>query len=606
MTFKINRSIFALSFYFLCSVFYTFPLIFKMSTAIYGPFYLTDMRGTVWFSWWYKYAFEHGIDIYHCPLISAPYGLDFSGIPFFWASLETTRLLTIFTDPLFALNFLGLTALVFSAFIIYKLTYSLTRNRAGALISGFIFGFSPYHLNKLMEFSYVYVGVFLALYFFMLLRLNEKLSVKNVLLTGISFGLLFSFSLYYAFFAFIMSLLFMVFCAFFQWRDKIKYLFSQIGRGTIKNRFLNGLKKMLVIIIVFVIGYLINLPTTYSLTQKLIFKNTSAVSSEADFLPERPISYLVAQSARPLSYLLPAHTHPVFGNFTRKMFGSIFYGRGHIEQTLYLGWIPLILAFLGFKEWKRNRSSADLSKEYQKSSDNFIIGLCIFMSVSAFLISMAPYLDIGFFKIYFPSFFLHKIFPAVRAYARFGVIVSLFITILAGYGLRSVFSKIKNLKIARFIACFIFGLIFFEYLNVPPWRTTQISEAPEIYKWLSEQPGDFIIAEYPMPVASVAEAPENYDYLYYQTFHHKRLVNGALYGTQAYKIRQSIIKIEDDRTVPILKTLGVKYVILHPGLYKTGSFKEAVDVIGSVPDVHKIKGLRPVKVFGEDIACEII
>ncbi len=605
MKHRLNSSGIVLLFYALCAGFCTFPLVFNMNSSIYGPFFLTDMRGTVWFSWWYKYAFENGLDILYCPLVSAPFGLDFTGIPFFWISLETTRILSILTNHIFSLNILGIVALISAAFICYKFCYFLTGNRIAALISGYIFGFSPYHLNKLMEFSYVYVGVFLVWYFYKLIKLKNSTTFKNALFLGISFGLLLAFSLYYALFSFVMTLLFLVFCLLFQWRDKLRCVL-QGNLKTIKSRAVMGLRLCCFIVFAFIVGYLMNLPTTLLLTERLISKNSISSEECHKFMPDRPINYAISQSARPLSYLLPASTHPVFGEFTKKMFGSIFYGRGHIEHTLYLGWVPISLAFIGFREWKRKRTLKSGKTEYSQSSDNFIIGLSIFMALSAFAISMPPYLDLGILKIHYPSYYLHKYFPMVRAYARFGVIVSLFISILAGFGLKIVLSRLKNTKLSILIASLIFGAIFFEYLNIPPWRTTKITNVPDAYKWLSEQKGDFIIAEYPMSAASATEAQINYDYLYYQTFHHKRIVNGALFNTEAYKIREKILKIENPGVIEILKTLGVKYIFFHPNLYKTGSFKEAVDIIGKIPAIENIEGLKPIKQFDDVIVYEII
>ena len=67
----------------------------------------------------------------------------------------------------------------------------------------------------------------------------------------------------------------------------------------------------------------------------------------------RPFDDLFSQSARPLSYFLPAASHPVLGGISERFIGTKLYGESLTEHTLYLGWVPLILAFVAFKKWKR-------------------------------------------------------------------------------------------------------------------------------------------------------------------------------------------------------------------------------------------------------------
>ena len=96
---------------------------------------------------------------------------------------------------------------------------------------------------------------------------------------------------------------------------------------------------------------------------------------------------------------------------------------------------------------------------------------------------------------------------------------------------------------------------------------------------------------------ALGEAFENYDYLFYQTKHQKRLLNGAVSGTNAFEIRKKILKLNDPETINILKKLGVKYVFLHADLYKEGNYGNAVDVVGEVPRLDNIAGWNLVKTF---------
>jgi len=74
------------------------------------------------------------------------------------------------------------------------------------------------------------------------------------------------------------------------------------------------------------------------------------------------------------------------------------------------------------------------------------------------------------------------------------------------------------------------------------------------------------------------------------------LVNGAIPGTYADEVRKEIVNITNPKTPGILRWLGTKYVIFHPGKYLRED--EATAVIGEIPDVSQVPGLRFVREFG--------
>jgi len=112
-----------------------------------------------------------------------------------------------------------------------------------------------------------------------------------------------------------------------------------------------------------------------------------------------------------------------------------------------------------------------------------------------------------------------------------------------------------------------------------------------------------VLLSFLLPVAG--EAQTNYDYLYYQTKHEKKLFNGAPLGSEAFKIKEQVFKVDDLSTVRILKSMGVKYVIVHNNAYKRGEFTESVDVIGALPDLGRVREYSLVKVFGDDLVYEV-
>ncbi|MBI5873607.1 MAG: hypothetical protein HZB36_05635 [Candidatus Omnitrophica bacterium] len=602
MIYKRNYFLITLIFLGLTALF-TFPLIQGLDKYVYGPFFHTDIRGGVWHLWWGHYALRHGIDYYHCPFISAPTGVDFSQQPVSWIVEYSLAALLMIMSPVFCLNILTLLNFVLCGFFSFLLLRHLTKNIYASFFGAFIFTFSPYHLNKVMEFSFFYISSWFVLYVYSIMKIREKLDFKYVLYAAFAFTMATAFNPYYGYFAVVFTLGFLTFSLFYQWKEKIKLFTSRSGLPVLRDRMRAARRFMSALGVIFLIALLFNMTTIFKIVKNLSVENTNKTLAAATGY-SRAISYLFAQSAKPLSYLLPASTHPVFGEFTRKMFGSVFYGRGAIEQTLYLGWVPLILAFYAYKQWKSRRLDPKKFPEYVSSADNYLIGLFLFLAWLFFILSMPPYVNLIFFKIYFPSYLLHKVFPMFRAYARFGMLVSLCVSILAGYGLKYLLLKIKRPSLAFLFTAGVCVITLFEFTNIPPWRVADISKTPAVYHWLASQDGDFIIAEYPMTKGIPGEAQENYDYLFYQTRHKKRMVNGAMPGTNAHLVKEKILKIEDQKTLSILKDLGVKYVILHSELYKTGEYMDAVDVVGHVPSA--IKGLKLVKSFDNDLVYEVL
>jgi hypothetical protein len=595
-----------ISFLFFCvlSLFFTYPLIFKMQTALYGMFFNTDIRGEVWYLWWYKYAFIHRLNYLFCPLVSAPFGLDLSHLPIFWIPLALSRWSSIFLNPILFCNIATILSLILSGFFTYLLVDRLTTNKIASVLAGLIFTFSPYHLNKIMEFSFYFVGNWIILFILTLFALREHLSLKNIIFCSLAYSLVLSFNAYYGFFCLIFSMGLFLFSFFYQRKIFFESVKNAYTYKDVKKEIFSGLRFIGGASVAFIGAVLINSPSLIQMAKDIFFGQSASHKATLGFV--RSFDYLIAQSARPLSYLLPASTHPIFGNFTKSMFGSIFYGRGSIEQTLYLGWFPLILAFIAFRQWKHKRLHADQYPQYQSSKENFYIGFFIFSAWLAFFFSMPPVVDLGLFKLYLPSYFTYKILPMFRAYARFGVIVMLCVSVLAGYGIKFILEKIKTKKIKLFFLICIFCSIMFEFTNIPPTHVADLTKLPQVYAWLKQQPGDFIIAEYPMTLSSPGEAWTNYDYLFYQTRHEKKLVNGANIGTDAFKIKEKILRVEDKSTPSILKALGTKYIILHTDLYKEGVSKNVVEVIGEAPSLDKIEGYRFLKAFGSDLVYEVV
>ena len=563
---------------------FTYPLTTKITEHIYGPIWETDNRATIRDFWFAKYAFVNKLDFHNNTFVNFPFGpsiKNYSLLPF-W--LTPRCLFSALANEIFAYNFLILCSFVLSFLGMYLLVFYLTGNHLCSFISGILYSFCPYHFNKAWEhYSLIFID-FLPFSILYLLKVKDKPGIKNMIVCSIFLTLVIVSDLSYAYIISVGVAFYFLYTV---------YYISTRHRP-LKDTFL--ITKNLIVVGVFTL--IIVSPAIFPVIKQMFFTpRTDAVMQEV-FI--RPIKYLFQQSARPLNYIMPASSHPLFGKFTKSMFGSIFYGRNSIEHTLYLGWAAIILSFLAFRKYRRKPNTLG-------SKENFAIGLFVFLSITAFLFSMPPYINLGLFKIYFPGFFMYKILPMFRAYARFGILLMLCVSVLAGFGIKFVLEKCKSRGKRIIFTSIILIIILFEFNNIPPFRVTDLdAKIPEVYRWLADKKEDFPIIEYPLGEGGVGEEYKNLNYLFYQRVHHKKLINGAMPGTYAFEIKKKIRKITDLQTPGILKWLGAKYAVIHLDIYRQTSSRQAMEIIGEVPNLRRLQGFKFVSEFDDAEVYEII
>jgi hypothetical protein len=171
-----------------------------------------------------------------------------------------------------------------------------------------------------------------------------------------------------------------------------------------------------------------------------------------------------------------------------------------------------------------------------------------------------------------PANYIFPYLPYFRVYARFGLIVALSVSILAGMGLSFILDKIKNKRISVLLYVFLVFLLLIEFINFPPTHSVNGSKnaMPEIYENLAKLDKG-IVAEYPL---LPTQEPLSYDYLLWQRYHQMPLVYGAVKGTEEDDFRKSILNPEDSKTIDRLKSIGVKYLIIHLDSYTKENIKK--------------------------------
>src|SRR3989338_4848124 len=560
----------ALFFLIFCSI-ATYPLVFKLKSYIPGFFSTDESYAIIWNGWFTKYSLVHQLSLKSTDYISYPFGVEFlnKNIPVSYIWVIINIILPVLTTPIIAYNLQVIMNMLFAACFTYLLAYYLTKNRYAAFLSGIIFGFCPFmFVRSWQHLGETFVWT-MPLFIWSLFRLKDSnsLTVKvffviSLVLAAINYAVIY--------YTFVITAIFLIYllCKFKEDKSYLGKIFVLSGSAFI--------------ILIF---------QFWPVFKNLLFPSGHAPSAHNIFL--RPFNDLFEQSARPLSFFLPSATHPLFGKFTEQFIGTPLYGMSLTEHTLYLGWVPLTLAFIAFRIWRRSRKSPGRQGFTRGSPENnredFYIGFFVFLAFAAWLFSQPPWWDIFGFKLYMPSFFMYKILPMFRAYCRFGIVVMLAVAVLAGYGLKFILERFKSRKTKVAITALFCGLVLFEFWNWPPYKVIDISKVPAVYYWIKEQPKDIVIADYPLDADSPNEL-----YKFFQTAHEKKIINGTIPGTHANKVAQEIRRLSQPKTASILKWMGVKYVVVHKDDYlKT-------DLIEDKEDMERIpqnQGLKFVKSF---------
>jgi len=540
----------------------TYPLILRSATSVYGYPWPGDQTGTIWHFWWLKYAWDHSLSPYLSPMIAAPFGAHLSIQYLFLNSIVLT--LSLLFREIFIYNLLIFISFPLSAFAMYLLAYRVSGNRIASVMPGLIFAFSPYHINQAQGHLTLAHIEWMPFYLLSLLMLTENKNYRNAILCGVSFALVVLSDLYYGFFMFIFTLIFFVYRGLF-WLLTSRELKIDLKKA----RF-----------------YLVTLALAAALIFAFnlrLFQNTGTVD-----VKERvhPLVQLMSFSARPWDYLVPSITNPIFRRYTKPFIFARKHGSNTCELSLYLGYVPLLLAFIGVVYTWTKRKTQIITREKL-----FAVGFLVFGAFAALLCSAPPYKSIGALTVYFPSYLFFKFLPMFRSYSRFGIVVLMCVAVLAGVGLAYLLELLpgRRSRIALFATLTIFlGL---EFAFIP--RLTLLTAPRPVYSWLAKQKGDFVIAEYPLVKS---DDVINYDYMFSQRIHSKRLVNGSSPYTEAEEWRIKVKNISDPDVPALLSYLKVKYVVLHLDKYRGKKQR--------VPYVPK-SGLKIVKTFKNSRVYEV-
>lgn len=520
-------------YFFIASLFVTFPLILHLHDYTYG---IGDELLITWIFNWDIYSLLHNPFAIFSANIYYPYPntLSFSDI-FITLAIIVALPTLIVGEPMVAFNSALIVSLTTLGFFTYLLTFYLTKNIWASIISGTLIAFSVFTLGRITHLQIVAIQCIpLSLLFFF--KFADTGRLKYFVLTMLFFVL----QIYNSFLpAYFLIFLYSTFLVIFYFRDKKK----------IKPFFT---KK---IIGVSLVALILIMPVVIPYIQTSITFNFTRDIRDSIHFANRPEYFLYPNSKTKLQDTL-------LTTFYKEQPGLYVYEG-------YFGMALIVLSIFALVYVIKNR----------RTSDSYSIGF-LFLSIFSFILSLGPAFQWAGrvikepFIIPLPYALFYYILPGFKGFrnsARWEMLTVFCLSILIGIVLAKLLQH-KTQKVQIVIALVVCALVLGE-INVPfsYEKVETKKEFPKVYSYLATLPKDAVIIELPMynwdmQPYSLLEIKREY----YSTIHFKKMVNGYS-GFSPYaweeQTRYFMNEFPDEKVIKHLQKIGVDYIIVHSKEY---------------------------------------
>ncbi len=487
-------SFIALGVYTLAALVMTYPVVFRLNSALAG-FPARDGWQYTWWLWFAKRLLLSGRGLADLHLLNHPAGLHH---PYQW-SLAYLSLIAVplesLLSPATTFNLMVLASFVLSGLAAYHLCLAITKHHWAAVVGGAIFAFAPNRLGHAMAGWLPQMTVYLYPWYALLLL---QLLRRPTLWRAVGLGLL----------AGAAALVYVMHIAYFM----IPLTFVIVGADLLQRRrtFFNR-RRPQYLLLGLVIASLIVLPFTRPLL-------VERFRGESGYLWTHGI---VQHSTDLLAFFTPSPFHPVLASlelvpsFARRIFED--------PETLrwdlaYLGLLPVLLGLWGLlrgrpRPWR-----------------------WLVLALSAAALSLGPILIVGgqpvehvtdgyHARILMPYVIVRQI-PFLdwgRTPGRLNAVGMLGLSVLAAFGMSDLLSKANLSRWSRgALSVAITTLILFEFLPLWPFPTGD-ADIPPVMQYVTEQPGDGALLHLPMERRRV-----NHRALYFQTAVERPIVGGEV------------------------------------------------------------------------------
>jgi hypothetical protein len=174
------------------------------------------------------------------------------------------------------------------------------------------------------------------------------------------------------------------------------------------------------------------------------------------------------------------------------------------------------------------------------------------------------------------------VLSGLRVPARFGMLVCLSIAVLAGFGAAHLLRR----RGGRAIVAALVIVMVIEFWSAPVALLRLPSRLPPEYQFLQTQPPGVVI-EFPLPRADALHWIYDGLYMYFSVFHWHRLVNGysGFYPQGYLRTIERLVGFPDADSVPLLRTLGTDYVVVHGPYYEPAAYEQLLLALNAHPEL---------------------
>ena len=303
------------------------------------------------------------------------------------------------------------------------------------------------------------------------------------------------------------------------------------------------------------------------------YKDPALLTGDTDRETKDAVDY----SANPWNYVVPPSYSLAWRGFTDSFVRSHLGKRTTNEVTSYPGMVTVILAIVALfflvrsgrreNQFEDDGPPRDSGSGQPDVAENLLnpplrtaIYFSIVLMVTAFILSLPPYYEIGSVLIPTPSILVSGLVPFFRYFCRWSLVVTFGLCLLAGIGFSLLSSRRGWSQPRRWVACLVVLLLFaIDVTIIPPFRTKDIHRPPVVLEKLEGYPHHEPVAIYPL-----AQGREyaTLHYYYYQQFHLHPMLNGVKPGTEADLYRLALKDIYSPYTPRMLSALSIDKVIV--------------------------------------------
>jgi hypothetical protein len=188
--------------------------------------------------------------------------------------------------------------------------------------------------------------------------------------------------------------------------------------------------------------------------------------------------------------------------------------------------------------------------------------------------------DLGLYSLLYRTL---PLFSLLRAPGRFGIIVTLALAVLAAHGVGLLLARARP-RARRAMACLLPAALAVELAQVPLRFPNNDPAIHPVYRMLASLP--------PAPVLELPFFSQSVDfyrharYMLLSTSHWRRLVNGySDYVPPDFRAAAPrLATFPSPEAFATLEPLGVRYVVIHPRLYRPGEMAEVEARLARYPD----------------------